>query len=168
MDDVQSLSAALLAILHDEVYAYQHFAVLQETEKRHLVTRNLEAFLGNLHAKEHCVLGLRRLEEKRQAMVMRLAALLRLDAADVTLAQLSANVPEPAASELLASRSQLKESLDLVQRCNRDNVRLLQDSLALIKETLAFFTCLLPARLTYQRSGTFPPSTQGRLLSGRV
>jgi hypothetical protein len=168
MPDIQPLVDELHAILQAEVEAYQHLLELQQTEKRLLVTRALEPFLTNLHAKEHRLRTLSRLEHKRQMLLQQLAPLLELPVAEVTLQQLSTRVPEPWAGALLDVRARLQDVVNSLKRCNRENARLLQDSLAFIEERLRFFTTLVPSRPTYQRSGTFSAPAQGRLLSGRV
>jgi hypothetical protein len=65
-------------------------------------------------------------------------------------------------------RTRLQRLLDDVQRSSGENARLVQDSLALIEETLRFFASVLPVTPTYQPSGTFLPTTRGRLVSGTV
>ena len=168
MQDIQPLIDELQAILQAEVDAYQHLVELQQTEKRLLVTRALEPFLTNLHAKEHRLRILSRLEHRRQIVLHQLAPLLGLATAEVTLQQLSTRVAEPWAGALLDARARLQDAVHTLKRCNRDNARLLQDSLACIEERLRFFAALAPSRPTYQRSGTFSAPKQGRLLSGRV
>jgi hypothetical protein len=168
MRDMQKLLNELESILLQEIDAYAHLVDLQQAEKRLLVARALEPFLTNLHAKEYRVRTIAQLEQKRQTLLKDLAPLLGLSDSTVTLRQLSTRVPEPFASALLHCRARLQEVVHVLQRCNHENARLLQDSLALIGETLTFFAALTPSRLTYQRSGTFVPATQGRLLSGRV
>jgi flagellar biosynthesis/type III secretory pathway chaperone len=168
MHDTQLLIDELQNILQAEIEAYQHLVELQQAEKRLLVARALEPFLTNLHAKEHRLRAITQLEQQRHTVLQRLAPLLDLPDTNVTLQQLSTRLPEPLASRLLHCRTRLQEVVHTLQRCNRENAWLLQDSLALIDETLAFFAALAPNRPTYQRSGTFVPPTQGRLLSGRV
>jgi hypothetical protein len=168
MHDIPSLTEELQGILLAEIEAYQHLVELQQAEKRLLVQRVLEPFLANLHAKEHRLRIIAQLEQKRQTVLESLTPLLHLADANVTLQYLSTLLPEPAASTLLAYRTRLQQLLAELQRGHRENMRLLQDSQALIDETLAFFTSLVPTRPTYQRSGTFVPPAQGRLLSGRV
>jgi flagellar biosynthesis/type III secretory pathway chaperone len=168
MHDIEPFITELQAILHAEIEAYQHLLELQQKEKHLLVARVLEPFLVNLHAKEHRLRAITRLEQKRQTVMHGLAPLLDFPDTTVTLQQLSARLPEPFATTLLGYRYRLQDTIETLQRCNRENARLLQDSLALINERLAFFAALAPSRPTYQRSGTFAPATQGRLLSGRV
>jgi flagellar biosynthesis/type III secretory pathway chaperone len=168
MHDIQPLIAELQTILQAEIEAYQHLVELQQAEKRLLVTRALAPFLTNLHAKEHRLRTITRLEQKRRAVLHSLASLLGFPDPTMTLQQLSTRIPEPFASTLLGYRSRLQDTVETLQRCNRENARLLQDSLALIDERLAFFAAMAPCRPTYQRSGTFVPPMQGRLLSGRV
>jgi len=168
MQDMQPLIDELHNILQAEIEAYQHLVELQQTEKRLLVTRELAPFLANLHAKEHRLRTITRLEDKRQTVLHHLAPLLGLTAAEVTLQQLSARLPEPWAGTLLHARACLQDLVETLRRYNRETARLLQDSLAFIEERLAFFAALAPGRSTYQRSGTFGAPTQGRLLSGRV
>jgi hypothetical protein len=168
MHDSQSLIEELQGILLAEIEAYQHLVELQQAEKRLLVTRALDLFLTTLQAKEHRLRTIAQLEQKRQTVLESLAPLLHLPDANVTLQHLSTLLPEPVASILLAYRARLQQLLAELQQGNRENMRLLQDSQALIDETLAFFTSLVPTRPTYQRSGTFVPPAQGRLLSGRV
>jgi len=168
MHDAQQLIEELQIILQAEIETYQHLVELQQAEKRLLVARALEPFLTNLHVKEHHLHAITQLEQKRHTVLQRLAPLLDLPDTNVTLRQLSTRLPEPLAGMLLHSRTCLQEVVHTLQRCNRENERLLQDSLALVNETLTFFAALEPNCPTYQRSGTFVPPTQGRLLSGRV
>lgn len=168
MSNRQELLKELESMLSQEIVAYEQLLQLQQSEKRLLVARALEPFLTNLHAKEHRVRAIAQLELKRQTVLQHLAPLLGLPDTNVTLQQLSTRVPEPVASALLHCRVRLQEVVHALQQCNRENARLLQDSLVLIDETLTFFAALAPNHLTYQRSGTFAPPTQGRLLAGRV
>jgi FlgN protein len=141
---------------------------LQQTEKRLLVARQLEAFLSNLHTKEQALHTIAQVETQRQAMVNRLAPLLNLHDTSVTLQQLSARLPEPYASTMGQCRQRLQRLLHEVQRSSGENARLVRDALALVEEALAFFASLLPSTPTYEPSGTFSPAMRGRLLSGTV
>jgi hypothetical protein len=161
---VDELNGTLL----EEIEAYQYLLELQQAEKRLLVARTLEPFLANLQAKDRVIQTLTRLENKRQTVLCQLAPGLHLSKAAVTLRQLSTRVPEPYASTFLQHRERLQQLVTALQRCTRENARLLQDALAFIDDALAFFACLVPATPTYHPSGTFALPTQGRLLSGRV
>src|SRR5262245_60906876 len=155
MHDIQPFVTELQAILKAEIEAYAHLLELQQKEKHLLVARALAPFLGNLHAKEHRLRAITRLEQKRRAVMNDLVPLLGFPDATVSLQQLSARLPEPFAGTLLDYRRRLQDTVETLQRCNRENARLLQDALALINERLAFFAALAPSRPTYQRSGTF-------------
>jgi flagellar biosynthesis/type III secretory pathway chaperone len=166
--DVLPLLEELQGILQAEIEAYEHLLERQQAERQLLVARVLEPFLTHLQAKELLLHTLGQLEQKRQQVLRRLAPLLGFPHAEVTLQQLSMCVPEPFAKTLLQYRSRLHGIMQPLQRCNRDNARLLQDSLTLIDETRTFLAALAPDRPTYQRSGTFLAPRQGRLLSGTV
>jgi flagellar biosynthesis/type III secretory pathway chaperone len=166
--DMRPLLEELQGILQAEIEAYEHLLECQQAEKQLLVARVLEPFLSHLHAKEHLLQTMGQLEQKRQQVLHRLAPLLGFPNPEVTLQQLSRRVPEPFAKTLLQYRSRLQGIIQPLQRCNRDNARLLQDSLMLIDETRRFLAALAPDSPTYQRSGTFLAPTQGRFLSGTV
>jgi flagellar biosynthesis/type III secretory pathway chaperone len=166
--DIGPLLEELQGILQGEIEAYEHLLERQQAEKQLLVARVLEPFLSHLHAKEHLLHTMSQLEQKRQQVLHRLAPLLGFPTPEMTLQQLSMCVPEPFAKTLLQYRSRLQGIIQPLQRCNRDNARLLQDSLTLINETRLFLAALAPDTPTYQRSGTFLAPTQGRLLSGTV
>jgi flagellar biosynthesis/type III secretory pathway chaperone len=168
MHDVALLSAELHRILEEEVEVYQELVELQQTERRLLVGRLLEPFVTNLHAKEHRLHTVVRLEQRRRTVLQNLLPLLGLSVPTVTLRQLCASLPEPIASKLGQARERLQTIIATLQQCNQDNARLLQDSLTLIAATLTFFSALAPGCPTYQRSGVFVAPTQGQLLSGRA
>ena len=168
MHETHILSEALQAILLEEITVYERLLTLQQTEKRLLVARELEAFLANLHAKEQALHTIAHVETQRQAIVDRLAPLLNLHDTSVTLQQLSTRLPEPYASTMRQCRQRLQQLLREVQRSSGENARLVRDALALVEEALAFFASLFPGTPTYEPSGTFPPAMRGRLLSGTV
>jgi flagellar biosynthesis/type III secretory pathway chaperone len=166
--DFRPLLEELQGILQAEIEAYEQLLEYQQAEKQLLVARDLEPFLTHLQAKEHLLQTMSQLEHKRQQLLHRLAPLLGFPNSEVTLHQLSMRVPAPFSKTLLQYRSRLQGILQPLQRCNRDNARLLQDSLTLIDETRRFLAALVPDSPTYQRSGTFLGPRQGRLLSGTV
>jgi hypothetical protein len=168
MHETHILSEALQAILLEEIAAYERLLALQQAEKRLLVARQLEAFLGNLHAKEQALHTITNVETQRKAMVNRLVLLLNLPDTSVTLQQLSVRLPEPYANTMGQCRQRLQRLLHEVQRSSGENARLVRDALALVEEALAFFASLLPRTPTYEPSGTFAPAMRGRLLSGTV
>jgi hypothetical protein len=168
MDDIETLVEACNTILLEEIEAYEGLLAIQQAEKRLLGARQLDAFLENLHTKEQTLRTIAFLEERRQAAVNALAPWLGVATAPSTLQELSTRVPEPQSSTMRQYRTRLLRLLDDVQRSSRENARLVYDSLALIEETLRFFASVLPATPTYQPSGTFPPATRGRLVSGTV
>jgi flagellar biosynthesis/type III secretory pathway chaperone len=168
MSQAQQLIQELDRLIVKEIDAYQQLLEHQKTEKRLLVARSLDPFLANLHAKEHLTHTIALVEKARQDLSARLAPLLGMPVSAVTLQQLSRRVDEPYASCFLHYRTVLQQLVHDLQRCNRDNARLLQDSLAIIDEALTFFASLVPADPTYHASGTFTAPMQGRLLSGRV
>jgi flagellar biosynthesis/type III secretory pathway chaperone len=168
MSQAQQFIEELDRLVGKEIEAYQQLLECQQAEKRLLVARSLEPFVTNLQAKEHLTRTIAQLEHTRQDVAARLAPLLGLPASAMSLQQLSTRVDAPYADRFLHYRARLRELVSHLQRCNHENARLLQDSLAIINEALAFFACLTPASPTYHASGTFMHPTQGRLLSGRV
>jgi hypothetical protein len=168
MHDIQTLVETCNAILLEEIEAYEGLLGIQQAEKQLLGARQLDAFLENLHAKEQALHTIAHLEERRQAAVNALGPLLDVDTAPSTLQELSARVPEPQASTMRQYRMRLQRLLGDVQRSSGENACLIQDSLTLIEDALRFFASVLPATPTYQSSGTFPPTTRGRLVSGTV
>jgi flagellar biosynthesis/type III secretory pathway chaperone len=168
MHETQTLIEALQDIIREEMTAYEDLLVIQHVEKQLLLTRELEAFLANLHAKNQTLRAIAEIEARRQALVKQLAPLLHLPDIAITLQQLSVQVPEPYAGVMRQYRMRLQRLLKEVQRSSRENARLVRDSLTLVEEALAFCTNLLPATPTYQPSGTFPATVRGRLLSGTV
>jgi hypothetical protein len=168
MSQIQQLVEELDRLVLKEIEAYQQLLEHQRAEKRFLVARSLESFLTNLQAKERLTHVIAQVDKARQDVSARLAPMLHLPVSAMTLRQLSRRVEEPYASRFRQHRERLCELVKHLQRCNRENARLLQDSLAIINEALAFFTCLMPTDPTYHPSKTFAAPMQGRLLSGKV
>jgi FlgN protein len=168
MHEMQTLIEAVQGILHEAITAYEDLLAIQQVEKQLLVTRELEAFLANLQAKDQTLRTIAEIEVRRQALVKHLASLLHLPDTAITLQQLSVRVPEPYAGVMRQYRMRMQRLLREVQRSSSENARLVRDSLALVEEALAFFAHLLPSMPTYQPSGTFLSTVRGRLLSGTV
>ena len=168
MHQTLTLIEALQGILREAITAYEDLLALQRVEKQLLVTRQLEAFLANLQAKDQTLRTIADIEARRQAQVQHLASVLHLPDTAITLQQLSVRVPEPYAGVMRQYRMCLQRLLREVQRSSGENARLVRDSLTLVEEALAFFTNLLPVTPTYQPSGTFVSTVPGRLLSGTV
>jgi hypothetical protein len=168
MHEMQTLIEAVQGILHEAITAYEDLLAIQQVEKQLLVTRELEAFLANLQAKDQTLRTIAEIEVRRQALVKHLASLLHLPDTAITLQQLSVRVPEPYAGVMRQYRMRMQRLLREVQRSSSENARLVRDSLALVEEALAFFAHLLPSTPTYQPSGTFLSTVRGRLLSGTV
>ena len=168
MHEMQPFIEALQRILGEAITAYEDLLAIQRVEKQLLLTRELEAFLTNLHAKDQALRAIAAIEARRQALVEQLAPLLHLPDIAITLQQLSVQVPEPYAGVMRQYRLRLQQLLREVQRSSRENARLVRDSLLLVEEALAFCANLLPTTPTYQSSGTFLSAVRGRLLSGTV
>ena len=168
MGDVTALLEELDRLLSQESVVQQQLLDGQNTEKHLLVLWSLEPLLDHLQAKEQQIRHLTLLEQKRQSVLACLAPLLHLPDADMTLEQLSARVDEPYASILLQHRAHLQQLVHALQQCNSENAMLLQDALALIGRTLAFFEGFTQVNPTYRQSGKILPPTHGRLLASRV
>jgi hypothetical protein len=168
MHESEKYITALEAILLDEITAYEHLLAIQQAEKQLLIAHELEAFVGNLQAKEQTLRAIADFEERRQTLVKQLAPLLHLPEPAISLQQLSTRVPEPHAGTMRQYRTRLQRLLRDVQRSSGENAWLVRDSLALIEEALGFVGSLLPTTPTYQPSGTFAATIRGRLLSGTV
>jgi len=168
MHEMQTLIEAVQGILREAITAYEDLLAIQQVEKQLLVTRELEAFLANLQAKDQALRTIAEIEVRRQALVKHLAPLLHLPDTAITLQQLSVRVPEPYAGVMRQYRMRMQRLLREVHRSSCENARLVRDSLTLVEEALAFFANLLPSTPTYQPSGTFFSTVRGRLLSGTV
>jgi flagellar biosynthesis/type III secretory pathway chaperone len=168
MHAIQQHLETLDVLLCQEIEAYQQLLFHQREEKRLLVEQSLSSFTANLQHKERLVWQITRLEKERCRVSAAFAPLLGFATETITLKQLSAQVAAPYATKFLQYRSQLQTLLQELQKSNRENALLLQDSLTFIARALDFFARVLPQHVTYRPSGTFTPPTQGRLLSGRI
>ena len=168
MTEAERLLEQLDTILGSEVAAYERLLQLQQAEQRLCVAQALEPFLENLHARECQANTITALERRRANAVAALAPSLGAAASDLSLQQLSDRLKAPYAERFRDHRTRLKTVVVDLQRVNRDNEILLRDSLAFIEAALTFFARLIPDNLTYRASGEFSPSSQGRLLSGRI
>lgn len=168
MNTMQESLEELDRLLEQESDVHQQLLTLQQQEKQLVLAWSLEPLQANLQAKEHLAQSMLRLERKCQSVLSRLAALLQLPPTEVTLQQLSVRVEEPYASTLLRHRARLQQLVSALQHSNRENDRLLQDSLVLVDGALAFFTSLGSEPAAYQPTGKIASSAPGRLLSGRA
>lgn len=167
-----STSAQLLAeldqLLQQEVEAYERLLVLQQETQRCLAVPALEPLLTNLQAREHLAGHIANVEHQRLAVSARLAPLLQLPVAEMTLHNVSLRVQAPYTSRLQHYRARLRDLVGSVQQLNHTQAQLVREVRAFVDAALACVSRLLPAQPTYLQSGKLTTPTQGRLLSGRI
>lgn len=166
---MEHLLEKLFGLLEHATELYQSLFAVVQKEKDAVVGLNLQQLNEACKAKENLLLKLRILEEQREQLMDKLAAVLNCEPHDISLIQLSNLVKEPYAGRLRICSTKLLSLIQELQEANRQNKMLLSHSLELVQGSFNLLNNVMAANPVYYRSGDLHKSKQtGKLLSGDV
>lgn len=166
---MEHLLEKLFGLLEHATELYQSLFAVVQKEKDAVVGLNLQQLNEACKAKENLLLKLRILEERREQLMDKLAAVLNCEPRDISLIQLSNLVKEPYAGRLRICSTKLLSLIQELQEANRQNKMLLSHSLELVQGSFNLLNNVMAANPVYYRSGDLHKSKQtGKLLSGDV
>jgi flagellar biosynthesis/type III secretory pathway chaperone len=144
---MEHLLEKLFGLLEHATELYQSLFAVVQKEKDAVVGLNLQQLNEACKAKENLLLKLRILEERREQLMDKLAAVLNCEPHDISLLSL----------------------IQELQEANRQNKMLLSHSLELVQGSFNLLNNVMAANPVYYRSGDLHKSKQtGKLLSGDV
>ncbi|MGD8990781.1 MAG: flagellar protein FlgN [Desulfobacterales bacterium] len=159
----------LIGLLANATELYRALLGVVQNEKEAVVGLNLKQLNEACKAKDNLLLKLRILEEQRQQVMERVAAKLECSAQGLTLTQLSQQVDEFYARQLLDRSTDLLALIQSLQEVTQQNKSLMSHSMQLIQGSCNLLNNLTAANPVYYRSGDINGGEQtGRLLNGDI
>jgi flagellar biosynthesis/type III secretory pathway chaperone len=166
---MEQLINSLLLLLDDTVRLYQSLLTLYHEERQSLLAFDLEGINTNAKKKENLILKIKILEEQRQRTIDDIAALLTLDAADLSISRLAEKVDIRQAYKLSALGDELSATLNTIQEVHQSNRSLIIHSQGLVTNSLAYLgNQMTPDPVYYQNGSLAVQDQSGRLLTRTI
>ncbi|MBN1826840.1 MAG: flagellar protein FlgN [Candidatus Eisenbacteria bacterium] len=131
-------------------------AVLRE-QRGILAKRDVPGILESIEKQERCLERVQAIDRSRKELMTRISGELGVDPGGMTLKKLAENVDPEAGAELRSMGEAIRATLEDIGRVNRHNRRLIQNSLAFIRELLGVVGGKGPEKRTYGSSGDLEP-----------
>lgn len=165
--DMEPLFEDLVTLLQKEVGLYGRLLDLMTQERSAVLSKDMDLLRDNTEDKTSLLLKIRDVEGERQTMVQDLAESLGRSATGLRLRDLSRAAQEPYASQLEACRTHLSGLAKSISEAGARNVKLINHSLDLVRNSFSFLRQLTSPDTVYQHTGRMLPSDcGGRVLSG--
>lgn len=148
----------LITLLDQETECYQELLACVQTEKQAIVDMDFTGLAAIGSQKESTLVNLRQLSAKRTRAVRAICEKMALSAQNLTLGQLSQQVPLPYSQELQRCRKQLRNVLQSLGDENNSVKQLVHHGMALVRGSYQMITQLLDANPVYRASGNLQPA----------
>jgi flagellar biosynthesis/type III secretory pathway chaperone len=163
----------LLDLLDEEAACYREMQRILADEETSMSLSGKGRFDQVRDEKEFLVARLKRLEEKRKALVGQLSETYPTDGQSMTISRLAQFVRQPARQHLLDRASRLRSLIGDVHEKNRRNQQMIDHYLDLIKGSLTLLTRLMEGSPVYRKPGSHhsPAGYQaggGRVICGSI
>jgi flagellar biosynthesis/type III secretory pathway chaperone len=159
----------LLGSLEQATELYQSLSRVLQNEKDAVVGLNLQQLNEACKAKDNLLLKLRILEEQREQIMDRVAAVLGRSPQSLTITELSLLVNKSYADRLRQCSSDLVALIQTLQDTTRQNKFLMSHSMQLIQGSYNLLNNLMAANPVYYSSGSVQNNAQtGKLLNGDI
>lgn len=159
----------LLNVLNQESQQYRLMLTVIDKEKDAAVRLKLNRLNEAGWEKEKILIKLRRLEEQRCLLVIRLAETLGHPSQDLTLTMISEMVGEPFAGRLKQAADNLRTLLGTLGEANRLSRRLFEHSLAFLRGSFNILHEMMESNPVYYRTGNIQhASATGKWVCGEI
>ena len=144
----------LLETIDEEIKCYREMQAILAQEREAATSSNKVQLMHVGQAKQDLVQTLTQTENRRQALVGKLATHYGIQDRPLTVSKLCACLKEPHASQLKALGCHLKTLVETVQRENNVNAKLFSHTLELIHGSLKMLNDLIYSHAVYQKPGS--------------
>lgn len=163
--DINGICDSLLTILKKEIEVYRELEETISEESGVLITPSLKSITKSNLRKETCLLKARILEEARMSVIRKISEQLAMDPKDINISKLLAFVDQNRKAALGQLQKELKRLGDNISLLNKNNMSMIDLSLAYIGNSLDFINSLLSVESGYASSGrVMTNSIQGQVI----
>ncbi len=155
------------ALLNEQVGALQLLEEVIRRQRKFLRGRDVPGIIETVSDQGRCLEKVHRLDRERARIVRSLSADLGLPG-DSTLTTVANRMDGAAGEEIRALGVAMRSTLENIERVNRDNRRVLQQSLKLVQEMMSAAVGSKSTATTYGDSGAIEPQRQSRTLVDRT
>jgi hypothetical protein len=163
---IQVLIEQLIQVLRQTEQRYRQLLPIIETEKEMVRKARVEALGDIASEKEHLLMDIKHLENKRGHLLKQIAGQLSLSSDKLTLKELVRHIDPLQGRQLQQMRETLKSLLSGVRSVNNENRALVHHCLGLVRQALSSVSPKPATSSVYQATGSLTNGEGGgRLVS---
>lgn len=159
--------AELLQALDEELPGLDALLATLRQQRDLLVARDVSAIIENLQGQEAFVGRIKAQQKRRRAAMRAAARALKIDA-EATLQQISDRLDSDLAEMVRDRRTQLRQRVELVQKLNGDNQRLIRHALDAVQKMAAAVSGSTVSQPVYEQTGLIRAQNQIRALVDQI
>jgi len=167
-DRLKEMMNDLRRLLGEQVESLKTLERTIQEQKKYLTERDVEGIISSITEQGQCLERVHRMDREQKRLMETISNRLgRGGTGAMTLSSLADDVDAGTAKELRATGEAMRVTLSNIGRVNRENRRLIEHSLRLVREMLGAATGTAPDIPTYGSGGTLTPHRQDRMLVDR-
>ena len=154
---MEALLSDLRTLLKRQVENLRDLEVVLREQRDVLARRDVPGILESIRRQEECLNRVQAIERSRSDLMGRISGRMGVDPGGMTLKKLAESVDPETGAELRSMGEAIRATMEDIGRVNRNNRRLIKNSLAFIREMLGAVTGKGPEKSTYGSSGDLHP-----------
>lgn len=145
---------ALLNILREEIDLHRGLLKSSNEETCLIIDGQMDSLIEKTKEIESAVFSLRKVEQKRIALTLKLAEVFDLHEEDLTLSQIIGEVPEPYSSKFSEQFEEITQLIQELRAANQSNAMLIRQSLDYIDFNIKLLSGVDFKNPVYKSEGT--------------